>query len=297
MTTVDVDWLAATPLPALRTALAAVPLGDADAVAALARPLLEDTAWLDRLIAALVAQASQDPAFRPPLPAFDSGVQTGLLLFGDIRLAIFLGCGARDWLAAKRMGTRAGAIVVPGTLGLVRALRGGAARLSLWEGGWHDGAIRPAARAIGTRRLIDGETIAIDGRTTGFVVEHAAADMVLLQATIYAGASPTLCEYDATTLALGGTGAALDGASRSQLLATLLAEIGHDDPEAFAAASRRAEPFARWSAMRMWTAAQPEAARTRLVEMAADDPDAELRDLAGATLALIDRAEGDRCPG
>ncbi len=297
MTRTDPDWLAATPLPALRAALAAAPSDDAGAVAALARPLLDDTAWLDRLLAWLIAQAARDPAFRPPLPAFDSGVQSGLLLFGDTRLAIFLGCGARDRLADKRMRTRSGAIVVPGTLGLIRVLRGGDALLSLWEGGWHDGTIRTHARAIGTRRLIDGETLTIDGRTTGFVVEHARREMVLLQATVYAGASPTLCEYDAATLALGGTGAALDGASRTQLLATLLAETGHADARAFAAASRRPEPFARWSAMRMWTATQPDTARPRLAEMAANDPDAELRDLAGATLALIDRTGDGRCRG
>lgn len=289
------DWLAATPLPALRTALAAVGPDDADAVVALIRPLLDDVRWLEQVIAEFVAQMMHDPWYRPPLPAFETPVLQGMLLYSDRHVALFVGCGAREKLAAKRLGTRGGSIVIPGTLGLMRVLRGGDARLSLWEGGWHEGRIRPTARAIGERRLVDGETVAIDGRSTGFIVEHTGGDTVLLQATIYTGATPTLCEYDVDTLALGGTGAALDGASRAQLLATLLAELGHDDPAAFAVASRRPEPFARWYVMRQWAAYWPESARPRLVEMATEDPDAELRGLAGSTLALIDATEDVPC--
>lgn len=281
------DWAADTPLPGLRAALDRLAPDAADGVAALVRPVLEDTAWLDRLVADFVAMAGRDIGWAPPLPAFDSGVQHGVLLYGDARVGLFLGTAARDRLAAKRLRSREGAIVVPGTLGLIRVLRGGGARLSLWEGGWRDGALLPACRAAGMLHLRDGETITLDGRTTGFVVEHVTGDTLLLQATVNVGVAPTLCEYDAGTLALAGVGAARDGASRAQLLATLLAEIGHVEPQAFTAASHLPEPYARWHAMRLWSAADGAGAAPRLAEMAAGDPDPELRDLAARTLALV----------
>ncbi|HEY0271451.1 MAG TPA: hypothetical protein VGC10_10735 [Sphingomonas sp.] len=286
-------WAEATPLAALARALDALAAPDATAVSALVRPLLEAPGWACDLIDRLIGEVRRDPFFEPPLTPVASGIESGLQLYAGRHAAIAIGVGALDRLAArKRAGGGEGAIAFTGHMMMLRAIKAGGARLSLWEGGWRGDAILPVCRPVGDHELADGELLAVDGRTTSFLVEHARSDMVMLHATILAESAPTSCEYDGATRALIATGAASDGASRTQLLTSLLGALGRGDADAFGAASRAAEPFVRWHALREWLSVDMDAAAGRLHEMAAADPDAELRGLAGRTLALI---EARRC--
>ncbi|WP_419826060.1 hypothetical protein [Sphingomonas sp.] len=70
---------------------------------------------------------------------------------------IHAGFGARDHVFARRARPRAGAIVVPGQLGLVRVLSGGGGTLLLRRSGWHADAPRPRCEYEGTNRLSDGD--------------------------------------------------------------------------------------------------------------------------------------------
>lgn len=282
-------WADGTPLPALADRLDRLQDPDANMVAALIRPILADAEWLAPCVHRLLRAVYDDPFLDVPLAPISSGVQSGLLLYRGPHAAIFAGVGARDALAAKRMRPRRGTIVVPGHHGLMRVLSASDALLSLWRGGWTENGLSPRCEAAGSIRLAARELVEIDGRTTGFVVEHLRGDLVTLQATIFAGAAPTSCEYDAASLALVGSGAALEDASRTQMLATLLGEIDLPDPIAFDAASRRGEPFVRWHVMRAWVTSDARGARARLAEMAAADADADLRGgLARETLELVD---------
>lgn len=278
-------WAAATPLAALARVLDTLDRPSAETVEGHIRPLLEEPDWIEPLIGALVAEAARDPFFEPPLAPVRSDVQSGLILYAGRHAAIALGVGALDRLAAKKRATRDGSIVVPGHLSLMRAIVGGDATLSLWAGGWRDGAPRPTCRSAGTLTLHDGAVLRIDGRTTSFLIDHARADIVLLHATIFAEPAPAACEYDRRTLALAGTSAASERASRVQMLTSLLGALDRPDAAAFDAASRNPESFARWHAMREWLALDADAAGPRLAEIAGGDPDAELRALAKETLA------------
>jgi hypothetical protein len=273
-------WAAQGPLAPLVRALDR--LGDApfaQEVAALVRPLLVEVFWLDEAIRLLAAAVRADPLLDPPLVPIRNAAHEGLLLLRHRHVMIHAGVGARDRLAAKRLRPRAGVIVVPGQSGLMRVLKGGEATLSLWRGGWEGEAPLPRCEREATRRLRDGELLAIDGRTTGFVVEHATADIVTLQATILAEPAPTSCEYDAATHALVATGAAREEASRAQMLVTLLAALDLPDADAFEAASRRPEPHVRWHAIRAWAALDAEATVPRLSDIVArQKPATETRD-------------------
>lgn len=281
------NWARDTPLPALARALDALVEPDAEEITALVRPLLEDSRWAQAIVARMIGEALRDPFFEPPLVALHSDVQAGLVLYAGRHVVIALGTGAIDRLATKKRARRQGSIAFPGHVSLIRVHKGGGATLSLWDGGWRDGAPLDRCRAAGNHRLVDGELLVIDGRTTSFLVDLARSDMVLLHATIFADAAPTACEYDRATLRLTATGAATEPASRTQMLTTLLAALGRPDAAAFDVASRRREPFARWHAMREWLAIDVDAAAARLEEMAMRDPDAELRALARRTLTLI----------
>lgn len=276
-------WREATPLDGLAHALDRLDRPGADAVAALVRPVLADAAWVRAVVAALVDAAARDPWFDPPLAPVRSAVQAGLTLHAGRHAAIVLGVGALDRLAAHKRRAGGGSIGFSGCATLIRVLDGGGATLSLWRGGWRDG--RPIERCapIGRQLLHDGDLLALDAGTS-FLVDHAQRDIVLLHATIFAGAAPTSCEYDRETLALRATGAASEQASRTQMLTSLLGALGRDDTAAFDAASRSPVAHVRWHAMREWLALDTDAAAARLAGMAVDDPDPEVRALAAAPI-------------
>ncbi len=280
-------WREATPIAGLTRSLDALDRPGARQVAALVRPLLADASWLAGAVAALVAEAARDPWFEPPLAPVRSDVQAGLTLYAGRHAAIGLGVGALDRLAAKKRSGGGGSIGFPGCATMLRALDGGGATLSLWRGGWRDGEMAAVCEPAGRMRLRDGELFELDAGIS-FLVEHARRDMVLLHATIFADTAPTSCEYDRATLTLRATGAASERASRTQMLTSLLGAIGRDDAPAFEAASRAPQAHVRWHAMREWLALDADAAAARLAEIAATDPDAELRALAAETMALID---------
>jgi hypothetical protein len=279
-------WRDATPLGALARALDALDRPSAAAVAALVRPLIEDASWITGVVAALIAEVTRDPLFDPPLRPVRSDVQAGLTLYAGRHVAIVLGVGALDRLAAKKRRGGGGAIGFSGCAALVRALDGGDATVSLWRGGWRDGAPMERCVPAGRRRLGNGDLLLLD-RNTSYLVEHAQRDIVLLHATILADVAPTACEYDRGTSMLRATSAASDRASRTEMLAALLGAIGRYDTAAFDAATRAPEAHVRWHAMRIWLAGDGDAAVARIAEIAARDPDAALRALATETLALI----------
>ncbi len=279
-------WRAGTPLETLAASLDALDQPDAGAVAALLRPVLADAGWVSGVVVALIAEVARDPLFDPPLLPVRSAVQAGLTLYRGRHAAVVLGVGALDRLAAHKRRGGGGSIGFTGAMTLIRVLDGGGATLSLWRGGWRGGAPMTACVPIGRRRLGDGELLELDARTS-FLVDHARRDMVLLHATIFAGAAPTACEYDRATLALRATSAASERASRAEMLTSLLGAIGRHDGCAFEVASRAPEPHVRWHAMREWLALDADAAAARLAEIAARDSDAELRALAAETIALI----------
>jgi hypothetical protein len=83
---------------------------DEATVAALLLPLLEDTTWVDTLIAMLVHEAACDPSFEPPLPSVASEVQSGLQLYAGRHAGIAIGLGALDRLAMRSCGGRGAGI-------------------------------------------------------------------------------------------------------------------------------------------------------------------------------------------
>ena len=68
-----------------------------------------------------------------------------------------------------------------------------------------------------------------------------------------------------------------------------------DAAEAFESASRHPAFHLRWAAMREWLMLDARAARRRLAEMGASDPNAEIRAAARATLPALDRRLGQPC--
>ena len=140
--------------------------------------------------------------------------------------------------------------------------------------------------------MADGDVLRLDGREESYAIDCTAGDLVVLQAEIQADAAPLLVEYDADTLTAVAVSSNDDGASRSQMLLSFLAEAGvvrstpvvarfTDDPQF----------FVRWHAMREWLALDPVGALPRLQRMASDDPHPDLRAAASSVAHALTTAD------
>lgn len=279
---------------AFGAALAGLDVPAAEDVAAVVENLLADDFWVDFLVDGLVEALGEDPYFDPPFAHLNSDIHNGLVVYEDDYVSIAAGVTSAHQLAAKK-NAKGGArsIAFSGQLTLFKFVRAGGALLSFWEAPAITEAFSApkagrCARA-GERKLRDGEMVVVDGRRQAFVIEHATANMVVLQATVKPGRAPLAVEYDSETLGFVGCSAADDTASRIQMIATLLRKL--DCAAAFPAIAAFLDHpnfFVRWHIMRELLGLDARAALPNLREMAAHDPHPETRRAATAALARVE---------
>ncbi|MFN3388849.1 MAG: HEAT repeat domain-containing protein [Allosphingosinicella sp.] len=295
-------------LPQIAAVEAALPEAEAagaDAVIALAAAFMADETAARAAVSALVRAAAADPFFRPPVGASTSEVHSGLMLFKRRALTIQLAVMGADALAAKRH-YRIGrsSIVFTGQRKIFRFLQGGGATLSIWEApeirAGFSAASSGRCRLVERRAIVDGETLEVDGRRHSFIVDHAPADIVYLQALTPLGAAPVAAEYDSETLELVASGSTDDASSRTQMMLSLLRIMDRQDAAPVFAEVVGADHFyGRWQAMREFLALNAELALPHLKAMAAADPHPEVRAAAAQTLEAFfpDEIEEDEpCP-
>jgi len=275
-------------------ALAGLPEQSAEAIVEAMRGLFADHGWVDALIDGLAGAMAGDPFLEPPFPAVNSDVHNGLLVFEDPRVSIAVGVSAASQLAAKKSGPRGPtSIGFTGQMTVLKFLRGGDALLSIWEAppitaDFASGSAG-ACRRVGERRLADGDMLVIDGRHQAYVIEHARANLVVLQAAIAQDQAPLSVEYDSASLAYVGCSATGDGASRIQMITTLLRKLGCEGAfQPVAAFLDHPDFFVRWHVMKELLGIDAEAALPRLKRMAAGDPHPEARRAARSVLDRLD---------
>lgn len=275
-------------------ALAALPEQSAEAVADAVRALFADEEVIDALIAGAAAELHADPFFDPPFRTINSDLHSGLLLFEDSRVSIAAGIVDIASLAAKK-GRRRGATSVgfTGRMTVLKFVHAGGARISLWEAPriTPDFSAAGAGRCArtGERQLADCDIVTIDGRRQAYVVEHASANLFVLQAEITVDEAPLSVEYDSATHAFVGCSANGDGSSRIQMITTLLRKLGHDGAfEGMADLLDHPDFFVRWHVMRELLGIDAEAALPHLRRMAARDPHPDTRKAARTVLDLLE---------
>jgi hypothetical protein len=267
---------------------------DAESVAEAVVALFAADGWVDTLIDNLCEEMAADPHFDPPFRHVNSDIHTGLVVYEDDHVSIGAGVSKAAQLATKKAAKRgATSISFSGQLTVFKFVKAGNARVSLWETPRITADFTAADAGIcapaGERDLADGEILIVDGRHQSFVVEHASANLVLLQATIKPDRAPLSVEYDSGTLAYVGCSAADDTASRIQMIATLLRKLGHEAAfPAVAAFLDHPNFFVRWHVMRELLGLDAAAALPHLKRMAARDPHPETR---AAARSILDRVE------
>jgi hypothetical protein len=289
---VAVEWRTSAAYRRLDAAFATAADDSAETCAAIAATLLAD-AWVDTLVAGLADRLRSDPFAEPPFQMIDSDIHKGLAIYDTPAVSIGFGAINAGRLAAKKTAPRgATSINFTGKMSVLRFIRAGDACLSFWEvpriGADFSLASARPCRYAGKRRIVDGEVLIVDGRRQAYVIEHARANMLLAQAEISADQAPVSVEYDSAGLAAIGCSANDDGASRIQMMATLLRKL--DRRAAFPVlASFLAHPdfFVRWHVMRELIGLDARAALPHLAALAEHDPHPDVRAAAQATLARL----------
>ena len=279
----------------LRQAFAGI--RDADEAEDKARLLLVDTDWPGDLIAGPLARLAADQFFEPPLRAQREGHRTSARWFecpeASLSATVVSARSAPDTPSAK--------ICIPGRLIVTRYIRCGGAHLLRWRGDragpeFH-AASAPPIVPIEPLTLNDGAIVTHDGRCEAQSLTRGTSDVVMLSFTIRIGGCTFVRDYDRTNGRLVRVSSLDDHAGRSAMLLRFLRDSERSDAGGqFEAATRDVAFFLRWEAMREWLALDAEAAIARLNEMAAADPNTEVRTAASHMLDLVRERLETRCP-
>jgi len=288
---VNASWLAGP-------AAAFAGTDDAELIEERATAFLTDPDRVETLLAPLVDALRADPWFEPPFKVSRDRLRTGAVLLDGPMVTISATVTCADELNRLPMPAT---VVVPGRVTLTHYVRGGRAQMRIWraEAAGTDFSAAAAAPAdeVAARVIDDGMLVRQDGRTTGHLLIRAESDIVALTATIKPGAAPLMREYAVANGTFVRAACADDSASRIEMLLTFLRVSGRADAGTmFDSASRHPAFHLRWAAMREWLMLDGRAARDRLAELAAHDPNAEIRAAASATLPALDRRLDEPCP-
>ena len=258
-------------------------LTEADAVLRQARGLLADSGWIAGLIAPLVDALRADPWFDPALRITRDALRTAVVL-ADLP-GVTLTASVTSAAALARIDPPA-TVVLSGRRALTLYVRGGQAQVRRWRL-----ADTEPCRCVEIERQLlgDGDLIEQDGRREGRLIVAATGDVVAVTATAKSGADPLLHEFAIAGGAPVRSATADGRSSRAELLLALLRASGRSDAgDSFDAMTRDPAFHLRWAAMREWLMLDARAARPRLAEMAAADPDPGVQAAAAQTLGRLE---------
>lgn len=270
--------------------MAALPAQTAGAAAAAIGALFASDAWIEALIDGLADRLRADPFFEPPFRAINSDIHSGLIAYEGGQVSIAAGVVNVAQLAAKKTARRgARSVGFSGRVTVLKFVKAGGARISLWEAPpITAGFTAPQAgqcAKTGERDLADGDILTIDGRFQSYVIEQARTNLLILQAEITLDQAPLSVEYDSASFSYVGCSATGDGASRIQMITTLLRKLGCEGAfEPVAAFLDHPDFFVRWHVMKELLGIDAEAALPHLKRMAARDPHPDARRAARTVL-------------
>lgn len=264
----------------LAQAVAAADDAPVDRAVALIRPFLTDIGWFHALLRRECGRMAADPLHLPGWRASRSGTARHLVLARTERI----------WIAATLVEVpegRGGRIHFSGRQALCRPLNrpleGEMFRL-----------VEGRAIAAGDRRWLSGELMHLDERREALRIRPGGGPCLLLRAQI-APQGPVRSQVcDGDSGAIVASAQVDEGQARTLMLLSLLRIQRRGDAAShFARALDAPLPTQRWAAMREYLALDTRGALPALAAMAGVEPDAQVRQLARATL---DRIGGGPCP-
>lgn len=291
---VNADWSRAT-----RAAIGARfdGLEAPEAIVEAGRALLADSSWIGPLLGPLIDALREDPWFMPSLKVNRDALRTGVIIADCAQATVSATVTSAVALAQLEL---PGTMVIAGRWTVTRYVRGGRAVIHRWRAppagpGFSARTARPA-RAVASRLLKDGD-ILVQAPCEGHLIVAANSDIVTLTVTAKLGAAPLMREYATRDGAFVRAACGEDRTARAEMLLSFLRASGRTDAGTqFEAESRHPAFHQRWAAMREWLMLDARSARPRLAEMAATDPNDEVRAAAAATLATLEQRQATPCP-
>lgn len=237
------------------------------------RPLFAEIGWLDGLIDDQCRAMARDPLHLPPLRASRAGPMRHLLLARTERL--WMTVTVIDPVRANQ-----GSIHFSGRYTLCRVLGAEPLRVR--------GYRLRGGRAVATEEAVQapGAVVELDERDAVWRIMPGERPVMMLRAQI-APPGPIMAHvHDPMSGARLSSSSGDEGHARSLMMLSLLRlQKRTDAAPLFEEAIAATLPHQRWAAMREYLALNTAAALPALESMAARDADAEVRALAGATLA------------
>ncbi|QDX27140.1 hypothetical protein FPZ54_14780 [Sphingomonas suaedae] len=268
-----------------------------EAIVDAGRALLADSTWVERLFAPMIDALRKDPWFAPGLRVNRDALRTGIIIADCAQATLSATVTSAAALAQLEP---PGTMVIAGRWSVTRYVRGGQAEIRRWRAppAGFDFSARTAepARTLASRSLEDGD-ILVQSPCEGHLIVAAHSDIVTLTFTAKRGAAPLMREYATRDGAFVRASCGEDRTARAEMLLSFLRASGRSDAGTqFERESRHPAFHQRWAAMREWLMLDARAARPRLAEMAAADPNDEVRAAAAATLATLDQRLTAPCP-
>lgn len=265
---------------------------DGDVIACIA-----DRDWETYLREDLVCELESIAAnslYAPPLHVISEGSFKGLTLYsGPEALVAVTTVDRADFIHSKvGSGTTQRSVTFSGLDGYIRFIKSGGLTITRWHsplvGANTELGAHLTCHKGETTKVRDGDEIRMAGGTETIIFDSCDTSFTMLQISRRKPRAPVVPEYEVSTQRLIACSAADQKSSRLQMLSSLVRLLdGPASPALHDRLSRHEDHFVRWHTMREWLSSKPADARLRLEEMAADDPNPQVRQVAAMTAKML----------
>ncbi|MGE8225070.1 MAG: hypothetical protein ACN6RK_04700 [Stenotrophomonas sp.] len=296
---------AASAMRSIAESLADVETADAVRVKLCEAASLISEESINALISEELVRFSNKPLYATTAKTIDSDALTGIVLFDSRQLRVSLvslGPSAHRIKKGRNNNTRVTGVTMQGTDSAIRFIKSGNATLNLWSAPPFEREDPLSYREMQqqpNRKVLDGDTLFLEGGSTGMSIASCDAPILFTIATRNTPRTAVNAHYDMEGHLHSFTAADMRS-SRIQLLATLIRELDwHPGVDhLITIATEHPDHFVRWHAMREAIALDPRASSPFLYHMADQDRHPQVRDAAAKTVTLIEvneNADNNRC--
>lgn len=237
---------------------------------------------------------SENSLYAPPFHAISEGSFKGMTLYnGTDALVAVTTVEPDDFLHGKRgSGHGERSVAFAGIDGYIRFIKAGGLKITRWYSPLIDSTTELGGHITCTKgetiTINDGDEIRMAGGRETVVFESCDSSFTMLQISTRETRSPVVPEYEVSSQRLIACSAADQKSSRLQMLSSLVRILnGPASPALQDRLTRHKDHFVRWHTMREWVCKNTEEARPRLEEMAASDPNPQVRAAAATTLTML----------
>lgn len=232
---------------------------------------------------------------------FDSESFSGMVLFEDKEIRMSLVSIGPMALCIKKMrnaeDNKVAGVTIQGSDTLIRFIRSGASVADFWAAqpfSPNEPLAERRMREQPSRNVVNGDIVFLKGGVDAMSIATCEQPILFVSVSRISTRTSVNAHY-LTNGELASCTASDMGASRVQILATLVRELGwKEGADTLIELAGHSDHFVRWHVLRELTALCPKTAYIHVSKAAADDPHPQVRDAALRTQAMIEGVEACR---